>query len=392
MAQRDARGAARSIRIHADTSSDSIEVQAAVSPEDKYSEQPTARLAWRAKVVKFSRQFLRLQWVCSNDERADEHILVWSEVIRLWRQDAAFQDAFSRCVADTPFQDFIWETPPLLAAQPFEMTLQDARGGLPRVGYDTGFAEHQGHDSSSGSVRVFRTPDSDALLISPVFLQGSRRSSYGHLGAFVRSAPAAQQRELWRVLGEVLATNLESKAQGDSDESRVRISTNGSDQQDVVPWFHIKLDCSPKQQSRAAFQNDHATGSNTGGRDQTPEHPSHNDTIAVLSAAVLPGPNHRGSTVHGERVLNLSGVARASELLELAGQHVEEAAETAHKLAKGFRGSSPGGSISGDTEFDTTLQKSASLLVQRAEFFLKEQAKELESAVEELRKCKLAKD
>jgi hypothetical protein len=62
-------------------------------------------------------------------------------------------------------------------------------------------------------------------------------SAYGHLAAFVRLAPEAQQHALWRSVGEAMARRIGVKP--------VWLSTAGAG----VPWRHVRLGDRPKYYS-----------------------------------------------------------------------------------------------------------------------------------------------
>jgi hypothetical protein len=74
----------------------------------------------------------------------------------------------------------------------------------------------------------------DAFLVVPK--QIFSLESYGHIAAFVRSAPAAQRQELFQTLGGAISDVL-----GENDQ-RIWVSTSGLG----VPWVHIRLDSYPK--------------------------------------------------------------------------------------------------------------------------------------------------
>ena len=96
------------------------------------------------------------------------------------------------------------------------------------------FAAHfeaaQGRD-----VMSFPNVGGDATLVAP--REAGPRGAYGHMAAFVRGAPAAQQVALWAAVGEALARTLAGLG-----ERPVWLSTAGRG----VPWLHVRLDSEPK--------------------------------------------------------------------------------------------------------------------------------------------------
>jgi hypothetical protein len=83
-------------------------------------------------------------------------------------------------------------------------------------------------------VAAFPNLGGDAILVAPEQIAAS--SSYSHLGAFVRSAPSAQQHLLFQALALAIDEFLHVY------EGRVWISTSGLG----VAWLHIRLDKVPK--------------------------------------------------------------------------------------------------------------------------------------------------
>ena len=163
--------------------------------------------------------------------------LSFTEVIAGWRDNEEFRAFFIAELAATAFPAFFWEMPPI-------------RRGHSDIGYEyvairSDGLEHLRPDarafksklsvaSSSKSVVSFRNLGGDAFLVVPNPI--SSLESYGHIAAFVRSAPIGQRHELFRTLGTAIDDVL-----GKSNE-RIWVSTSGLG----VPWVHIRLDSYPK--------------------------------------------------------------------------------------------------------------------------------------------------
>ncbi|HKB41634.1 MAG TPA: hypothetical protein VKD72_34740, partial [Gemmataceae bacterium] len=113
----------------------------------------------------------------------------YSEVLRLWQQDAGFRSFFIALLAEAPFSAFRWETPPITASsahRPFEFVLLDSPGLASRPDPEA-FAEHFDAAEAGENVVSFPNLGGDAILVVPC--PGVRPSAYGHLAAFVREAP-----------------------------------------------------------------------------------------------------------------------------------------------------------------------------------------------------------
>ena len=166
---------------------------------------------------------------------ADGRALSVGDVITGWRDDAAFRAFFAAELAATAVPAFFWEMPPLTRgslSDPFECAV--IRGdSLARLRADPAdFAEHL--DGAAGSVAAFRNLGGDALLIAP--RRVSDADCYGHIAAFLRAAPAAQQHDLFRMLAHKTEETL------DATRERCWISTAGLG----VPWVHVRVDTWPK--------------------------------------------------------------------------------------------------------------------------------------------------
>lgn len=165
--------------------------------------------------------------------RADER-LRYADVAGLWRRDESFRSFFTALLSDAPFPAYRWETPPVIATmaeRPFEFVLLDTPA-LARAPDPAAFADHFEPGDAGPSVVAFDNLGRDAVLVVPCPRGPS--SAYGHLAAFVRGAPAAQQHALWQTVGQVLEERL--------GRQPVWLSTAGMG----VAWLHVRLDIRPK--------------------------------------------------------------------------------------------------------------------------------------------------
>lgn len=167
--------------------------------------------------------------------------LGYAEVIGLWQKEPDFRSFFITLLSRAPFTAFRWETPPVTAScldRRFEFVLLDSPGlDIPP-------------DVSAFSDLFSREPDQDvisfpnlghdALLVAPV--PRGPRAAYGHLAAFTRFAPQAQNHALWRAVGSSLERSV--------GEQPVWVSTAGGG----VAWLHVRLDSWPKYYGHGPYR------------------------------------------------------------------------------------------------------------------------------------------
>lgn len=123
-------------------------------------------------------------------------IVSYREVLHRWQQDADFRAFFNDLLANSPFAAFRWETPAIAtrtADRPFEFVLLDDPG-LARTPDPETFASHFRGPAAEKGVVEFPNLRKDAMLIVPSPM--APHSSYGHVGAFVRTAPDSQRHAL----------------------------------------------------------------------------------------------------------------------------------------------------------------------------------------------------
>lgn len=155
----------------------------------------------------------------------------WAEVLEGWRSDALFRQQFTTILAESPYTAFRWETPAVTRetlTRPFEFVLLDSPG-LARTPDREAFAEHFRSDAEAVTFANLR---GDAVLVVPTPRGASE--CYGHLAAFVRSAPDSQQQALWVAVAEAMTWRIGDKP--------VWLSTAGAG----VSWLHVRLDDRPK--------------------------------------------------------------------------------------------------------------------------------------------------
>lgn len=178
------------------------------------------------------------RFFCSVDKG---HPLSWREVLAGWCEQPDFGLSFSQFLAELDPVAFRWETPAVTTAtldQPFEfvITSDPALDVVPDPGP---FAEHFAR-AGKKAVITFPNLGGDAVLVVPC-RQGPARA-YGHLAAFVRQAPQAQQQALWKQVATAMAHRL--------GERSVWLSTAGGG----VAWLHVRLDDRPKYYGYAPYR------------------------------------------------------------------------------------------------------------------------------------------
>ncbi len=163
--------------------------------------------------------------------------LSFAEVIAGWRDNEEFRAFFIAELAATDFSAYFWEMPPIRRGHPeIDYEYVAIRSdGLEQLHPDArAFDSKLRAARSSRSVVSFPNLGGDAFLVVPKPI--SSLESYGHIAAFVRSAPAVQRQELFQTLGGAISDVL-----GENDK-RIWVSTSGLG----VPWVHIRLDSYPK--------------------------------------------------------------------------------------------------------------------------------------------------
>ena len=163
-----------------------------------------------------------------------------ADVLSGWQGDASFRSMFNGLLAECLYSAFRWETPALTAAtlsRPFEYVLLDSPA-LARRPDPNAFANHF-TDTETGVV-AFPNIGGDALMVVPCPV--AEPAAYGHLAAFVRSAPEWQRHALWQAVGAAMARRVGSRP--------VWLSSAGAG----VAWLHVRLDDRPKYYSHEPYR------------------------------------------------------------------------------------------------------------------------------------------
>lgn len=167
----------------------------------------------------------------------------FGDALKSMRRDAGFRAFLLENLRSARFAAFYWETPPITlegTARPFEYVTLSAPGLAAATPDPRPFAEHLARAGPDETVTSFANLGGDAVLIAPRCVES--RDCYGHLAAFLRLAPAAQQHDL--------LARTASQAQAVLSDRPLWISTCGA----AVPWLHVRLDNRPKYYSHTPYR------------------------------------------------------------------------------------------------------------------------------------------
>jgi hypothetical protein len=172
--------------------------------------------------------------------RRNEQPVPYRDVLVAWAEDEVFRAYFVDLLTEAPFAAYRWETPPVsveTSGREFEFVLLDS----PFLECEPDGHTFANQFAAAGDKPVTGFPNlgGDAFLIVPCPLAPT--SAYGHLAAFVRSAPDEQNHALWRMVGTTLRQRL--------GERRLWLSTAGGG----VAWVHVRLDTRPKYYGFRAY-------------------------------------------------------------------------------------------------------------------------------------------
>ena len=171
--------------------------------------------------------------------QGDRQISYW-EAIALWQEDVSFRSFFSSLLAQSPYEAYFWETPPITidtCDRPFEFVLVN-NSRLANVSPNQN--SFKPYFTATKDIVTFNNLKKDALLVVPCPLNDP--NIYTHLAAFIRQAPEAQKHSLWQTLGKTIEQQLA--------EPPLWVSTSGLG----VYWLHIRLDSIPKYYSFQTYK------------------------------------------------------------------------------------------------------------------------------------------
>src|SRR5262249_14189256 len=136
------------------------------------------------------------------DQESRGQPLSWRSALVAWKSPD-FGIYFSKCLAESPWPAFFWETPALTAGvldSPFECVTVAAPALATARADITRFAIQLAKLEPACGVGAFPNLSGDALQIVPRNMNAN--ADYAHLGVFVRTAAPSQITELWSVVAK----------------------------------------------------------------------------------------------------------------------------------------------------------------------------------------------
>lgn len=169
--------------------------------------------------------------------------VAYANALKNWKGDQAFREFFIGVLAESPFDAYLWETPPITtntSHRAFEFVLVKSPS-LAQMSPDAeAFAQHFSSAKSDAQFASFWNLGGDALLVAPT--PRAPLAAYPHIGAFTRTAPRPQQHAFWRAVGVAVADHLSDRP--------LWLSTCGLG----VGWLHVRLDSRPKYYSHQPYR------------------------------------------------------------------------------------------------------------------------------------------
>jgi hypothetical protein len=153
------------------------------------------------------------------------------------RDDPGLRGALGDAILAAGLPAVAWETAPIsraTATRPMEQLLLPHPALARTVADPQPFAEHIASGAGTHEVRWFTNFGADAKLVVPCAPRPG--VDYGHLVAFLRTAPVAQRDALWQLVGRLVCEHLEAS------DAPLWVSTAGM----AVAWVHVRLDLRPK--------------------------------------------------------------------------------------------------------------------------------------------------
>jgi hypothetical protein len=160
----------------------------------------------------------------------------------LLEDEPAFASWYTDMLSASEADAFFWEHPALTHENldaDAELVLISAPS-LARLRPDPEPFRERLDEDPGADVVAFRNLGGDATLIAP--RPTGRREAYGHLVAFVRSAPREQVLSFWQHVGRLVRMSVGASPRW--------VSTAGMG----VAWLHVRIDSSPKYYRHAAYK------------------------------------------------------------------------------------------------------------------------------------------
>ena len=165
----------------------------------------------------------------------DGTALTFRQVIEAWVSDDAFCEFYTQLLVASEFKSFRWETPCLTDQtidDDFQFVLVDAASFTRRKTDTKTYQQYFSDSDVNDGIVCFDNLSGKTRLIAPS--PRTDKDVYGHFAAFLRDAPQAQVRSMWRVIGQEVLNRL--------GPLPLWLSTAGGG----VAWLHVRLDPFPK--------------------------------------------------------------------------------------------------------------------------------------------------
>lgn len=166
---------------------------------------------------------------------SDDHGRVtWSSMLGAWRTPAGAA-SFAAALLEAGFEVFRWECPPLderNQGDPFECVVVED----PSLDVPADSVPFSDHLATTSTTATFASLGGTSTLVAPTKTSGGRTNT-AHLGAFLRTAPAAHIADLWVAVADAVEDQL---ASGPGEPFWLSTAGGG------VAWLHVRLDPTPK--------------------------------------------------------------------------------------------------------------------------------------------------
>ena len=183
--------------------------------------------------------------------------LMFGDALKLLSHSKAFREEVALVVANAPFDAVFLECPPVTASSldktPFEFVLVRASSLHAFAGGanadSSSFREHftpNKADRASFHAHIVHNIRGDAVLVVPQPGESlsAPKAQWGHLAAFIRSAPKCDVHAYLQEVGTAAMARVRRQA-----EAPTWMSTSG----EGVPWLHTRLDSRPKYYTYEAY-------------------------------------------------------------------------------------------------------------------------------------------
>ncbi|MBX9890609.1 MAG: hypothetical protein K2X94_05060 [Amoebophilaceae bacterium] len=165
--------------------------------------------------------------------------LTYHKVLTLLKTCSIFRSFVIDFFKNIPYNAYFWETVPVSVHEWQNKVFQFVVISTTALSHRSPDREHfKDHfiraENQNKKVISFQSLGKDAFLIAPC---PNQAANYGHIAAFVKYAPLAQQHALWMKIGEEM-----SKVIQEAKGQKKWLSTAG----EGISWLHVRIDSRPK--------------------------------------------------------------------------------------------------------------------------------------------------